>query len=137
MIIVDDHLALLAIAGVLPELGQPGPVTTTYGFHYRLARAVSDSTRSGTLSRRLQDAPAALIRVLKPPANRLVVLDPRATIEEAVDVAMRRSANLLLAELVGAAMHHRASVRITPKNEGRTWAAVMEAAAIDFATVDA
>ncbi len=137
MIIVDDHLALLAIAGALPELGQPGPVTTTYGFHYRLARAVSDSTRSGTLSRRLQDAPAALIRVLKPPANRLVVLDPRASIEESVDVAMRGSANLLLAELVGAAMHHRASVRITPKNEGRTWAAVMEAAGVDFATVAA
>lgn len=137
MIIVDDHLALLAIAGALPELGQPGPVTTTYGFHYRLARAVSDSARSGSLSRRLQDAPAAVIRVLKPPANRLVVLDPRASIEEAVDVAIQGSANLLLAELVGAAMHHRASVRIAPKNEGRTWAAVMEAAAVDFATVDA
>lgn len=137
MIIVDDHLALLAIAGALPELGQPGPVTTTYGFHYRLARAVSDSTRSGTLSRRLQDAPAALTRVLKPPANRLVILDPRASIGETVDVAIRGSANLLLAELVGAAMHHRASVRITPKNEGRKWAAVMEATGVDFATIDA
>lgn len=137
MIIVDDHLAMLAIAGTLPELNQPGPVTTTYGFHYRLARAVSDSARSGALSRRLQDAPAALNRVLRPPANRLVVLDPRASVDQAVSVAIQRGANLLLAELVGAAVHHRASVRITPRNEGRTWAAVMEATGVNFATLDA
>ncbi len=137
MIIVDDHLALLAIAGALPELGRPGPVMTTYGFHYRLARAVSDSARTGTLSRRHQEAPAALRRVLRPPANRLTVLDPRASMNDAVSVAIERGANLLLAELVGAAVHHRASVRITPRNEGRTWAGVMEAAGVDFATVDA
>lgn len=137
MIIVDDHLALLAIAGALPELGQSGPVVTTYSFHYRLARAVSDSVRSGTLSRRLQDAPAALNRVLMPPANRLVVLDPRASVDEAGSVAVQGSANLLLAELVGAAIHHKAAVRITPANEGRTWVAVMDAAGVDFATIDA
>lgn len=137
MIIVDDHLALLAIAGALPELGQPGPVTTTCGFHYRLARAVSDSARTGTLSRRHQEAPAALDRVLRPPANRLIVLDPRASVDEAVSVAFEHGANLLLAELLGAAVHHRASVRITPRNEGRTWAGVMKAAGVDFATVDA
>lgn len=136
MIIVDDHLALLAIAGSLPELGRPGPVTTTYGFHYRLARAVSDSARSGTLSRRPQEAPGALNRVLRPPANRLIVLDPRASVDEAVSVAIEGGANLLLAELVGAAVHHRAAVRITPRNEGRTWAAVMAAAGVDFATLD-
>jgi len=137
VIIVDDHLALLAIAGSLPELGQPGPVMTTYGFHYRLARAVSDSARTGTLSRRHQEAPAALDRVLKPPANRLIVLDPRASVDEAVSVAIEHGANLLLAELVGAAVHHRACVRIMPSNEGRTWAEVMETVGVDFATVDA
>lgn len=137
MIIVDDHLALLAIAGALPELDRPGPVVTTYGFHYRLARSVSDSARSGTLSRRLPDAPAALNRVLRPPANRLVVLDPRASVDEAVGVAVQRGANLLLAQLVGAAIHHHAAVRVTPGNEGRTWVSVMAEAGVDFATVDA
>ncbi|MDQ6727362.1 MAG: hypothetical protein M3066_14525 [Actinomycetota bacterium] len=137
MIIVDDHLALLAIAGALPDLGGPGPVTTTYGFHYRLARAVSDSARSGSLSRRHQEASVALDRVVRPPTNRLLVLDPRASVEEAVSVAIERGANLLLAELVGAAVHHGCSVRITPRNMGRTWPAVMEAAGVNFATVDA
>ena len=137
MIIVDDHLALLAIAGALPELGHPGPIATTYGFHFRLARAVADSTRTGTLSRRLENAPAALTRVLRPPANRVVVLDPRASLDEAVHVGINHGANLLLAELVGAAVHHHAAVRITPGNEGRTWAAVMATNSVAFATVDA
>lgn len=137
MIIVDDHLAILAIAGALPDLGRSGPIATTYGFHFRLARAVTDSARSGTLSRRMHNVPAALTKVLRPPAHRLVVLDPRASVGEAVRAGIDHSANLLLAELVGAAVHHRASVRVTQANEGRTWAAVMRAEGIDFATVAA
>jgi hypothetical protein len=137
VIIVDDHLALLAIAGAPPDFDHPGPIATTYGFHFRLARAVADSARSGTLSRRLDNAPAALNRVLRPPANRLVVLDPRASLDEAVRAGIEQGANLLLAELVGAAVHYQAAIRVTPANEGRSWAAVMAARTVDFATLDA
>lgn len=136
MIVVDDHLALLALAGALPELDHPGPIATTHGFHFRLARAVADSARSGTLSRRLQNAPTALERVVRPPANRLVVLDPRASEAEAVRVATDHAANLLLAELVGAAVHHGAAIRVTAANVGRKWEAVMAASGVDYRTVD-
>ncbi len=136
MIIVDDHLAILAVAGALPDLEPGGPVVTTYSFHYRMARAVSDSARSGSLSRRVTHLPAALSRVLRPPAHRLVVLDPRVSVEEAVNVALDHTANLLLAELVGAAVHHRAAVRVTPPNQGRTWPRLMQEAGVDFATVE-
>lgn len=136
MIIVDDHLALMAVAGALPDVEGSGPVVTTYSFHYRMARAVSDSARSGSLSQRLPDPPAALNRVLHPPAHRLVVLDPRTSIEEAMHVAIGHRANLLLAELVGAALHHRAAVRITPGNQGKIWAGLMETEGVDFATVE-
>lgn len=67
LVIVDDHLAFLSVAGALPALGVSGPVITTYSFQYRMARAVSDSARAGSLSRRLPDPPAALRRVLHPP----------------------------------------------------------------------
>ena len=113
-----------------------GPVVTTYSFQYRMARAVSDSARSGSLSRRLPDPTAGLASVLHPPAHRLVVLDPRASIEEAVHVAAGHRANLLLAELVGAALHHRAAVRVTPGNQGNTWAELMATEGIDFAAVE-
>jgi len=137
VIIVDDHLALLAIVGALPALGHPGPIVTTYSFQFRLARAVADSARTGTLSRRVVNAPAALARVLRPPANRLVVLDPRTSLEEAVRVATKQAANLLLAELVGAAIRHEAAVRVTPANIGRTWPAVMATSGINFEAVEA
>jgi len=136
VVIVDDHLALMAVVGALPDLEVSGPVVTTYSFQHRMARAVADSARAGSLSRRLTDPPAALRRVLHPPAHRLVVLDPRTSIEEAVHVAIGHRANLLLAELVGAALHHRAFVRVAPGNQGKTWAELMETEGVDFATVE-
>lgn len=48
MLIVDDHLALLAITGRLPDLGVDGPVVTTRGFHFRLARAPVRCSSCGT-----------------------------------------------------------------------------------------
>jgi hypothetical protein len=137
VVIVDDHLALLALAGRVPQLSADGPVVTTWGFQFRMARAVMDSARSGTLSRRVPDPSAAIRRVLRPPAHRLVVLDPRASVDASVRVAVELGANLLLAELVGAALHHRAAVRVTEGNVGRSWPAVMEAEGIDFATASA
>jgi hypothetical protein len=137
VVIVDDHLALLAATGRTPNLGAEGPVATTYSFQYRLARAVADSTRSGALSRRVSDPARALRRILSPPANRLVVVDPRVSLGEAVGVAVKRGANLLLAELIGAARHYGAAVRVTPANQGKAWNAVMAEEGIDFATVDA
>jgi len=136
VVIVDDHLALLAAAGRGLDLGAPGPVATTAGFQFRLARAVADSGRSGSLSRQLADPSVALRRVLAPPAHRLVVLDPRASMAEAIDVAVRHRANFLLAELVGAAVHHGAAVRLTPGNIGRNWGDVLRQEGIELQTIE-
>jgi len=55
---------------------------------------------------------------------------------EAVDVAVRHRANLLLAQLVGAAVHHGAAVRVTPGNVARRWADVFRDADIDLQTIE-
>jgi hypothetical protein len=136
VVIVDDHLALLAVAGQRLELGAPGPVATTTGFQFRLARAIADSGRSGRLSRELADPAPALRRVLAPPAHRLVVLDPRQSMAGAVEVAVARRASFLLAELVGAALTHGAAIRVTPSNVGKTWVDVMSDHGIDFLTIE-
>jgi hypothetical protein len=73
--------------------------------------------------------------VLHPPADRLVILDPRVSAEEAEVVAMRHGTNLLLADLMGAARHQRAAVRVTPANQGKSWPALMDVEGIDFAVV--
>ena len=132
MIIVDDHLAILAVAGAAPVPGEQ--VATTYAFWYRLARALQTPAAAGHLSGH-PAAAAARTRLLNPPADRLLILDPRTSVSAAVEVAARQRANLLLAELVGAARHHGAPVRITAGNVGRTWAAVMEAEGVDFDVV--
>jgi hypothetical protein len=88
VIIVDDHLALLALAGRLPDLPDAnGPVAITYAFQFRMVRALADSTQTDTLSGRLVDPTAALRRAMQPPAHRLIVLDPRASLGQAIDVA--------------------------------------------------
>lgn len=135
MVIVDDHIALLAITGRLPDLRATGPVVTTYGFHYRLVRAVADTTRTGSLSKRIDDPTAALRRVRQPPANRLLVLDPRVSIAEAATAAATHRTNPLLGELLGAARHHDAAVRVTGANAGRRWPQVFAAEEIDFDVV--
>jgi hypothetical protein len=53
-----------------------------------------------------------------------------------VRVAATHRANLLLAELMGAATHHDAAIRVTPANQGKTWRHLMDTEGIDFATVD-
>jgi hypothetical protein len=135
VIVVDDHLAFLAIAGRAPDLDADGPVVTTSSFHFRMGRAVANSSRTGSLSRRAGDTAAVARRVLHPPANRLIVLDPRASIDETIRVAVERGTNLLLAELVGASVHHQAAIRVIPANVGRTWRRVMNIENIDFETV--
>jgi len=54
----------------------------------------------------------------------------------AVEVAVEHRANFLLAEFVGAAVHHRAAIRVTLANVGKTWPGLMAAYQLDFATID-
>jgi hypothetical protein len=136
VVIVDDHLSLLAIAGRLPDLMADGPVVTTWGFQFRMARAVTHSSRWGSLSRRVADPDVALRRYLRPPANRLIVLDPRVSADQSVRIAVAHRANLLLAELAGSAVHYGAAVRLTAANIGRTWPTVLQTEGVDLVTVE-
>jgi hypothetical protein len=126
VIIVDDRLALDALAG----RSGPGPVATTWGFHYRLLRALADPAGWGTLSRTVIDEARRL--AADPPASRLLVLDPRESTNRAAELSVRHGLNLLAAELVAAAAHHRASVRLHAANVGRRWPDVLEAESIAY-----
>jgi hypothetical protein len=65
--------------------------------------------------------------VTHPPAERLVVLDPREFTALAADLSMRHGLNLLAAEMVAACLHHRADLHLSAGNLGRDWTAVLEA----------
>jgi hypothetical protein len=121
VIIVDDKLSLDALAG---RFGAT-TVATTWSFHYRLMRALSDTARWGALSK-VADAGSRRVAA-DPPAERLTVLDPRIVTERAADLAVRHGLNLLAAELFASAVHYRAEVHLSAPNVGRSWREVAAA----------
>jgi hypothetical protein len=129
VIIVDDRLALEALAGTLgerlPVEVSASAVATTWGFHYRLVRAYERPGRAGAL--RTGISSIATHRIANPRPDRLVVLDPREITATAATFAQRHRLNVLAAELVGAGSHHEATVVVSERNVGRTWHEVFAA----------
>lgn len=132
MRIVDDHLAVLALAGALPESSEGDAVATTWPFQFRLARALADGSVTGSLSRRASVLEGAVRRATSPPAHRLLVLDPREHMAATVRLASQHGLNLLAADLMGAARHHGAAVWLTQGNLGSRWRSIMRAEGIEL-----
>lgn len=136
MIIVDDRLTLDVLAGRRAALGATPDdvVATTWSFHYRLVRALSDPTRTGRLS---SGPPSAelIAAVVAPNPAELQVLDPRTVTSAAAAVAVRHGLNLLAAELVASAAHHGAAVALSAANVGRTWPGVFAAEGLELRVV--
>jgi len=136
VIIVDDRLSLEALAGRRDRFGATpdDTVATTWGFHSRLVRALTDPSRVGALS---EPVPAAelLASAVTPPTEVLQVVDPRELTAAAAAAAVRHGLNLLAAELVAAAIHHHATIALSASNIGRTWRAVFEAEDIELRVV--
>lgn len=126
MIIVDDFLTrtivLLTrtiVLGERQEVPDGETVTTTWGFHYRLTRALIDNRTTGTLS--WGDATEALIAVSRPEQHGLAIVDPRSLTTTAATLAIEHRLNLLTAELMAAAQVHTAEVVLTERNVGQRW----------------
>lgn len=136
MILVDDRLTLEVLAGRRHLVGaaDDDTIATTWGFHYRLVRALTDTSRAGQLS---SDLPAGqlLDAVLAPRPSDLQVLDPRTLTGPAAAAAVRHGLNLLAAELVAAAMHHRATIALSSANVGRAWPDVFAAEGLELRIV--
>lgn len=135
MIIVDDTLSLDALAGQRARFGAADDevVATTWGFHHRLVRALTDTERTGRLS---GGHPEALFQeALHPRANDLQILDPRAVTGDSAAMAVRHGLNLLAAELVASAVHHGATVALSAANVGRAWPAVFRAEGVELRVV--
>lgn len=133
MIIVDDRLAREVLAGRrVPVVGRRA-VATTWGFHYRLVRALSDDRVEGRLSK----AASAKVRAVAaaPPPSVLRVLDPREATAHAARLAIDHRLNLLTAELVASAQVHDAGVVLSEGNVGRTWPALFASLGVPLAVV--
>ena len=119
MLIVDDHLAVWALAGRGSRLW-PGEVPAIpWGFHFRLLRALLDSRAHGRLSRATDEL---MVRAaLAPPTDVLTVLDPRYLTVTAAQLMSRYPLSVVTSELLAAALVHRAPVHVAEENVGRSW----------------
>ena len=114
MIIVDDHLATHALSGD-PEQRWPDDVPAiTWALHYRLIRALLDSSRTGRISR--DATPLMIERAQDPPSHLLQVLEPRSYTLQAAKFGREHGLSLAFAEMIGAAVHHHAQVHTTSRN---------------------
>lgn len=114
MIIVDDHLAAYALSGDPEQRWPDDTPAIPWALYYRLVRALLDSSRTGQISR--DAAPLMVQRAQDPPAHLLQVLDPRPHTVNATRFSREYRLSLALADLVGAAVHHRAQVHATSRN---------------------
>lgn len=124
MIVVDDYLTRTIVLGEREEVPDGETVATTWGFHYRLIRALTDNRTSGALS--WGDATEALLAVSRPERHGLAVVDPRLLTTTAASLAIEHRLNLLTAELVAAAQVHEAEVVLTERNVGKRWPALFD-----------
>jgi hypothetical protein len=136
VIIVDDRLSLDALADRRSTFGATPDetVATTWCFHYRLVRALTDTARAGQLSATIP-TDQVLDAAVSPRPEHLQILDPRSLTETAASAAVRHGLNLLAAELVAAATHHHAAVALSSLNLGRTWPAVFAEEGIELRVV--
>ncbi|HEV2071182.1 MAG TPA: hypothetical protein VGR26_15440 [Acidimicrobiales bacterium] len=124
MVIVDDHLTLLVLAGV-PVTDLDYDVATTSLWYLRLVSAVTTTPSvaqgPGRLARTLASLPdpeAALSRILHPPRTTLKVLHPMDFAVETARMQRERRVNLLAAETLGAAIHPGATIQVAAPNAG-------------------
>ena len=119
MIIVDDHLAVWALAGRGSRLW-PGEVPAIpWGFHFRLLRALLDNRVRGRLSEGIDER---MVRAaMAPPTDVLTVLDPRHLTVTAARIMSRHRLSVVTAELLAAALVHQAPLHVAEANVGRSW----------------
>lgn len=131
MIVVDDHVAGSIFGG--DRAYDDIDVATTWGFHYRLLRALTDRRVSGTLSRA---TPERMLGVARAPEDHGVrIVDPRPLTATAAELSIIHRLNLLTAELAAAAVVHDAKVVLTERNVGRRWPALFDELGITLTVV--
>lgn len=124
MVIVDDHLTLLALADVISVAEFGSDVATTSLWYLRLVSAATATPTvhgPGRLGRILQSLPEpteALERILNPPWTTIQVLHRWRSPWRPRRMQRERRLNLLAAETLGAAAHHEASILVAAPNAG-------------------
>lgn len=132
MIIVDDDLALRALQGDDTYWSAESPAIP-WVLHFRLLLALQGPTDTGKLSRRA--SPAMVRRALAPPESMLHVLDPRPYTGLATRLKLEHRLNMIAADLLGAAVHHRAPILAAEGNIGQHWPEICDLEQVELRVI--
>ena len=124
MLLVDDHLALVALHGKTADLWAGRVPTIPWLGHVRLVRAIRQSTVSGRLTRLARGI--SLEAALNPHPQLLSVSDPRAFTDATARYHGRRGISLYAAELLGTAIEARGELHIAHHNFNEHWPSHLE-----------
>lgn len=130
MIIVDDHLALRALAAEDGTLWLGETPSVPWGLYFRLLRALHGSRSNGTLSRNATQQMIAYAKA--PPSDVLKVIDPRPHTVTTATLMNRYPLSLVAADLLGAAKQHGEAIHAAEGNVGIHWADVCDREAIEL-----
>lgn len=132
MIIVDDDLALRALQGDDTYWTAESPAIP-WVLYSRLLLALQSPTDTGRLSRRA--SPAMVQRALTPPESMLQVLDPRPYTGLATRLKLEYRLNMIAADLLGAAIHHRVPILVAEGNVGQHWPEICDLEQIEMRVI--
>lgn len=128
MLLVDDHLARVALGATAPTLWSGRVPTVPWTFQMRLVRALRHSTIAGQLSR--GGTEALIDAAISPHPSLLNVLDPRQFTSHIADLHGRRGVSLAAAELLGAAVATKGEIHVSERNFGRHWYSHLSATSV-------
>ena len=107
MIVVDEHLAIRSLLGMLPDVLPDEQLAITSSAHWRLLQRLH-APSGGQLSQALAALPTPDREVLRFPRREVLeVVDPRPLLDEAAQIAARfGNTGLLIAETAAAGLAH-------------------------------
>lgn len=119
MLLVDDHLALVALHGKSADLWTGRIPTIPWLCHVRLIRAIRHSRVPGRLTRLA--AGISLDAALNPHPRLLKVSDPREFTDATARCHGQRGVSLYAAELLGTAIETEGELHIAHHNFNGHW----------------
>ena len=132
MLLVDDHLARVALSAAAPLQWQGRVPNVTWVFYMRLAMAMLGTNASGQHSRHRT---SALVDAIKQPHHRLLrIVDSRDRIELIADCGSRPGISLAAAELLAAAIDSTGEMHVAERNFTDAWSECLRGSGVSVTT---
>lgn len=139
VVVIDDNLLVLHLAGIRSWLPQDVTVATTSSWWFRVARAVERAAQ-GSLSRLIVGATegdeASVEALIRDLPEDVALLHPRAMVPVAAGLSARYGLNLIAADALATAIVLDGRVLVAVQNDGPKLRAAAAASSVAYDTIE-